>query len=284
MILKRKYHTLIAELPDLVIDERKLPYTALSYRNELYPQLSRADKKLFDLFFLKYDNKNLLSYLKDKEASFDERGRYTADDFDGLIQLCKETEQPKQSLFPTYFVDFLNYYNRNDSSATVASDTDYLSALYYKHALGCRNGFVRNWFEMNLDLYNILAALTCRKYHYPVADFVIGDNATAKALRTSHARDFGLGYDVENFEKIIAVWEEPDLLVKEERIDGLKWQWIEGHAVFFYFTVEKLFANLLMLDILERWTALDKKAGLEAFRTMVSAMKGAFKQEEKINI
>ena len=280
--MRRKYYALVAGLPDLAIDGQKLPYTVLSFGEEVYPQLSKADRMLFDLFFLKYDNKNLLLYLKNKEVSLDEKGHYTKEDFAELITLCREVDQPKQSLFPPYFITFLRHYNQEDSNANPVLESDYLSGLYYDYALECENRFVRNWFEMNLLLYNLLAATTARKYKYPVADYVVGNSETAKIIRTSNARDFGMGEVIENFEKIAAISEEADLLEKEKKIDLLKWQWIDDNITFHYFTVEKLYAHLLMLDMLERWAALDKETGQETFRAMVGTMKGSCIQPAKI--
>ena len=50
------------------LDDGKLNYTVANFKTELYPQLSKEDKKLIDLFYLKFDNENLLKLLKDKEA------------------------------------------------------------------------------------------------------------------------------------------------------------------------------------------------------------------------
>ena len=41
-------------------------YTHLDFKTELYPALSEDDKKLIDLFYLKFDNANVLKLLKDK--------------------------------------------------------------------------------------------------------------------------------------------------------------------------------------------------------------------------
>ena len=65
------YYCLVTGLPDLSLDDGKLNYTVANFKTELYPQLSKEDKKLIDLFYLKFDNENLLKLLKDKEAVID---------------------------------------------------------------------------------------------------------------------------------------------------------------------------------------------------------------------
>ena len=60
-----KYYYLIAGLPELSLEDNKLNYTMASFREELYPELSKNDREIVDLLYLKFDNKNLLILLKE---------------------------------------------------------------------------------------------------------------------------------------------------------------------------------------------------------------------------
>ena len=64
-----KYYYLVAGLPELTLEDSKLSYTVADFKTELYPALSEDDKKLIDLFYLKFDNANVLKLLKDKDAA-----------------------------------------------------------------------------------------------------------------------------------------------------------------------------------------------------------------------
>lgn len=68
-----KYYCLVAGLPDIHLEDTKLSYTVADFRTEIYPDLSSADKKLIDLFYLKFDNRNLIKLLNDKDAVTDNR-------------------------------------------------------------------------------------------------------------------------------------------------------------------------------------------------------------------
>ena len=59
-----KYYCLIAGLPNIALDDSKLTYSISQFRQELDGILTKADKKLIDLFFLKFDNKNLIAHAK----------------------------------------------------------------------------------------------------------------------------------------------------------------------------------------------------------------------------
>ena len=61
--------------------------------------------------------------------------------------------------------------------------------------------------------------------------------------------------------------------MRERKIDLLKWNWLEEHTFFKTFDFESVFAYLLRIEMIERWTALDKASGEKTFRQMVGTMK-----------
>ena len=71
-----KYYYLVAGLPELTLEDSKLSYTVADFKSELYSALSEEDRMLIDLFYLQFDNANVLKLLKDKDAAIDPRGNY----------------------------------------------------------------------------------------------------------------------------------------------------------------------------------------------------------------
>ena len=69
--MSSKYYYLVAGLPELSLEDSKLSYTVADFKTEIYDGLSASDQKLIDLFYLKFDNANVLKLLKDKEAEID---------------------------------------------------------------------------------------------------------------------------------------------------------------------------------------------------------------------
>ena len=90
---------------------------------------------------------------------------------------------------------------------------------------------------------------------------------------TSNARDFGLGESLDYLPELMRVAEETDLLMRERRLDVMKWNWLEEETFFRTFDFESVFAYLLRLEMLERWATLDAAAGEKTFRSMVGALK-----------
>lgn len=265
-----KYYCLIAGLPDLSLEDGKLNYTVANFKTEIYPELSTADRRLVDLFYLQFDNANLLALLKDKESAIDPRGNYTADELVSLIDSVKEKEK-RQSKFPVYFYDFVSAY------LSAAQDMDFpenvLAGHYYEHAMKCSNKFVKAWFEFNLNINNVLSALTARKYKMDVAPNVVGNTETAACIRTSNARDFGIADSIDYFDQLLRISETEELVERERKIDLLKWSWMEEEIFFDYFTIERVFVFLLRLEMIERWISLDKEKGSELFRSIIDSLK-----------
>lgn len=271
-----KYYCLIAGLPQITLDDSKPTYSVATFKEEIGSVLTKGDQKLIDLFFLKYDNKNLIEYLKNPNYTADTRGSFSYEEFQEVIKAFKEEEPaPKNSHLPLYMVEFLAKYVASqvkDESKNISWE-DRLAASYYSYAIKCKNKFVASWFELNLNINNMLTAITCRKYGLDKAEYIVGDNAVADVLRKSVSRDFGLNDEVDYFPELQRITEEKDLLAREKKVDLLKWRWLEENTFFKTFDIESVYSYLLELEMVERWATLDKATGEKTFREIVGTMK-----------
>lgn len=269
--MSKYYYYLVAGLPELTLEDSKLSYTVADFKTELYPELSDEDKKLIDLFYLKFDNANVLKLLKDKDAAIDPRGIYSAEELAEYISLLKDGDQISDTVFPAYLSTFIS------EDSTSAEDDflheDRLAALYYEYAMKCKNKFVSSWFAFNLTMNNVLVALTARKFKLDIAPLIVGDTEVSEALRTSGARDFGLTGEVDTLDQLVKISETDELVEREKKIDQLRWNWMEEATFFDYFTIERLFVFLLQLDMIERWISLDKEKGNQLFRSIIATLK-----------
>ena len=267
------YYCLVTGLPELSLEDGKLSYTVANFKTEIYPLLSKTDKKLVDLYYLKFDNRNLLSLLKDREAVVDASlGNYSADELLGLIASFFKEKKVSDKKFPTYFYEFTELYLNTPDEERLDFE-DKLYGFYYDYAIKCGNKFVSTWFELNLNVNNILAALTARKYKMEISKVPVGNNLIADALRTSNARDFGLADELEYFDQLVRINDTVDLVEREKKIDMLKWFWLEENTFFNYFSIEKIFVFLMKLEMIERWVSLDKEKGNELFRKLIDQLK-----------
>ena len=63
-----------------------------------------------------------------------------------------------------------------------------------------------------------------------------------------------------------------ELVEREKKLDALRWNWMEDAIFFDYFTVERIFAFLLKLEMIERWISLDKERGNNLFRRIIESL------------
>lgn len=265
------YYCLVAGLPDISLDDGKLSYSVSDFKTELYPDLSAQDRKLIDLFYLKFDNTAILKLLKNKDAVIEDKGNFSAEELLQLIEAVREGDTLDKK-YPSYLVNFVSQYLQLSQDELYRAD-DLLAALYYSYGMSFNNAFIASWFEFNLNLNNILAALAARKYKMEVSSVIVGATSICEQLRTSNARDFELNETLEYFEALQRIADIEELVEREKKVDMLKWKWLEDESFFHYFTIERIFVFLMQLEMIERWISLDKEKGNELFRKMIQDLK-----------
>lgn len=267
-----KYYYLITGLPDISLDDNKHYYTSSSFKEYVYEFISDRDKKLLDLFYLKYDNANLLKLLKDKEAVIDDRGVFTSEELLEYVSLIKNGDKVTDIRFPSYMNVFLeDFFDENRNTELLLDDR--LSSLYYMHCMKSSNKFIAKWFEFNLDINNLNIAIISRKHKLELNNYVLGENEVVESIRTSTARDFGISTMFDYYDEVVKISEMQNLVDKERKLDEMKWNWIEEATLFDHFTVEQIFVFLIKIDIIERWSALDKDKGDKKFRNIIDSLK-----------
>lgn len=280
----KQYHCLVAGLPEIKLDDTKSPFTLTELKEDLKHELSEKDYSVVHWLFLKHDNKNLLSYLENKEAVFNELGDFTASEFDTYFKLLNEEENPEITGLPDYMRQYMLLSMEEDKTVEDVNQADVLNSLYFTEAVQQKNEFAADWFELQLNVLNIITALNCRKYDLTIEKYIVGDNEIARALKTNTGRDFGIGAMFDYFDQVVRIADESDFEKKEKMLDALYWNYLEEKSFFYYFTVERLFAYLLQLEIVERWSLLESGNGKEVFMNIVNEMKGNVKFSDEFNV
>lgn len=270
--MMKNYYHLVAGMPDIAPDDTKLVFTVADFKAYYLPEMSKKDRELVSLFFLQYDHRNLLAFLEmGDSAPFDDRGVYSAEELAEAVEQVKVGDELGRKL-PAYFYDFIASYAELKEQGEPLPE-DVLASTYYEYAAKCKNRFVADWFAFNLNVNNILVALTARKYGFPAAPHIVGNGEISKILGTSGARDFGLSSELDYMDEVMRINDAVDAVEKERKQDLLKWNWLDLNTFFHYFSVERLFAFLVKLDILERWMAIDKEKGRKMFRGLIDSLK-----------
>jgi len=274
--MKKNYNCLIAGLPDISVDDRKLPFNTGEFRIETANYLSGKDAGLVDLFFLKDDNSCVLSLLKKEKPSIGLNPVFP------LSILEEEILEPDSNI-PSYLSTFISNYKEENLRYNM-SDENVMSWMYYDYAMTCKNEFVRDYFEFELNVKNIVAAINSRNHQLDITKAIIGNNEIAIALRTVNSKDFGIGMDYPYAEKIISLMEKDDLVERERGIDLVVWNYLDEAVVFEYFSIERVISFMLKLRILERWSKMTSESGRKVFMELVEKFKNNFKFDNQYKI
>lgn len=236
--------------------------------------LAPNDLNLLNSYFLSYDNDNLFRVLEKKEQELHRTGILSIDEIGELIGQVKEGNTIDNKNIPAYFETVVKAWINDEIPEQFKTLEDLISTLYTDYGLEVKNSLIAGWFEMNLNIGNILSALFARKYGIDVSQVVVGNNQIAQLIReNSNARDFGISHELDYYETIQRIFEEPDIYERERKIDKFRWDWLEDHTIFDYFNIEYIFAYLCKIKILERWVNLNAEEGERVFREMITQLK-----------
>ena len=275
------YYTLGASLPDLLIDDTKIDYTTAEFVEELKGQASPSDQKQIDLILLRGDNRVLVAILRDLPmptlymplALGEAHLRTLVEAVRSEDLEDKQDHLPVPKGTPQYMITFVREYLGGKYSKGVPFIEDKLAELYQEYVKSKANTFLKEWFEMNLNLNNILASLTARKYDLDPVDYLVGSNEITEIIKSGIWSDISDLKEGEMISEIVKIGEEVEPMQRERRLDAFKWRMLEEVTFSDTFSINAMLAYLLKLQILERWASLDKEQGMARFREIIMGLK-----------
>lgn len=300
-----RYYATIAGLPNIGVEDRKLPISIEQFIDDLSEVLTSRDAELLRRLRLEEAHRSVLDtlHLLDEGQTpelqeDDEENSPLLIDLRQVVEMVQMLKQREERLrknsLPSYLRTYLTerYPSEEEIEARKEAEDerdpddpqpsvrlleleeDRLAAYYYDFLLHSSNKFIRRWAELNLNIRNVLTAFTCRQLGWNRAGYIVGDNEIAQQLRSSQARDFGIDEELLVYmPRLVAIAEEQDIARRERMIDVLRWEWLDEQTFFRPFDVEVLLAYYLQLSIVERWLSLNEKTGEETFRRIVQELK-----------
>ena len=269
--MSRKYYCLVAGLPNITLEDSKLSYGSEDFLNELKEFIHPDDYRYFRFFKFTKDNENIFKALVNHEHEFLSGGNYSTEDVEEILDEPAKAEE--------YIRQFIEEFRSEEIDTDVNKKR--MTELYYGYITRKENSFAGRWFELELNIKNIFAALTARKFGMPSEDEIIKLNEISEAVIKSGSRDFGLSGDLEYIDRLISIFETDDLVRREKEIDMFKWEWLNENTFFDYFTVEQLISYYIKLRMIERWISLDPATGKELFERFTKEMLSGYKIPEE---
>lgn len=270
-MFKKSYYCLVAGLPDLFFNENKTGIDSLAFRDELKKELNETDFQLAKLLYFPFDNQNLLTLLFQPDNSFHLSGNFNKP------FLEEQIKRPNQ--LPDYMTDFISWIKKNEVKTQFPEAENKLLSLFYEYALNEKNTFIKQWFSFELNLKNILTALNCQNFNYHTEKQLIKtkNSVVYDLLKSNRLKPDLFEEELPFAETIFRIAEsDKSMLEKEKSIDSIKWDWLEEHTFFHYFTIEKILGFLIKLQIIERWMKLDTETGKQLLQRLLNELKTSY--------
>ena len=139
-------------------------------------------------------------------------------------------------------------------------DENTLGAEFYKKAAESKNRFIREYFDFDGRLRNMKVAYLAKR---------LEKNGDAYFVDMPEA-------DFDERNQIQDILDNADFVLREQKMDELKWEKASDIARMDYFNMNAILAFLVKAKTVQRWAELDKAKGEEMFRKLVKEVRGTF--------
>ncbi|HLO91627.1 MAG TPA: DUF2764 family protein [Lentimicrobium sp.] len=291
----RNYYYLVAGLPDLTIDQGKLQFGSVEFREYLKSELSEKDYELIEWLFFPADNYNLINLLTRNGKAWNDAAVYSREELELAIAEIVAPDKilaDKPSEVKPYFREFiLSFYSEAREHIPLTPENE-LATLYYNDALKVKNKFLKEWFEFEINLKNMLVYNIAQKFNLSFDNELIGNTFLTNALKNKVGRDMGEVAEWPYFEKVNQITEnnsnttgnQPDIAARERALDYLRWSVLDEMNLFNYFSIEVIISYMIKLMMIERWLKLDPKTGEELFRRLIGDLQSGYEFPNEFSI
>ena len=138
-------------------------------------------------------------------------------------------------------------------------DENALGAEFYAKAAASKNRFIREYFDFDARLRNMKVQYLAKRLGKQ------GDNYLVELPEA----------DFEEAHRIQEILENADFVLREEKMDELKWEKASDIARFDYFNMNAILAFLVKAKTVQRWAELDAAKGQELFEKLVKEIRSA---------
>lgn len=137
-------------------------------------------------------------------------------------------------------------------------DENTLGTEFYAKAAESKNRFIREYFDFDGRLRNMKVAYLAKRLDKQGSQYLV-DMPEADFEEESQIKD---------------ILDNADFVLREQKMDELKWEKASDIARMDYFNMNAILAFLVKAKTVQRWAELDKTKGEEMFRKLVKEIRG----------
>ena len=268
-MFSRNYYCLVAGLREYALDAETKGFDLKAIREEILEELSEADAREVRLLYGYYDCENLIA-AHDGRAVRNPLGCLTEEELRSALQDPEE--------LPREVAEVIRAYRNPEGEEAETVDVSQrfgknLMEAYYRACAHAGSRFMREWSLFDRTLRNIAAAVAARAAGRETEQSTVGGGDVVEQLHRSSAADFGLRGELDWVDAVIAaVNDEPNLVEKEHKIDLIRWNGSSDIAAQDYFNINAVLAYLVRVNIVARWSLLDRERGRAMFDRLIAEL------------
>lgn len=275
-MMVNQYYYLISGLPDITLDDQKKQIEPYDFKQGIFGDIPSPDKELLQIFYYKFDNANVLNLLQKKEAQWNRLGIFSQEEVNEEISRIKDEGTSIKSTFPFYLQQFIFLFINDQLENGTVSSENQLALAYFEFAIDSGNSFVSAYYQFEKILLNFLTAFNARKYKMAYQNEILGHDEISEQIRKSSAKDFNISGEFEWTNMLLQVSEMDNVVEKEMRVDAIRWAYIEEAVFFNYFSIERIFAYILKLNMVDRWLSISNEAGQASFQKILRDLQSGY--------
>lgn len=270
-MFSNQYYTLVAGFREYTLDAETKGFDIAEILTDVKEALAASDWRRVQLLYTYYDCENIIGR-RNGSSAHNPLGRLSAE------EVTEELKSPTH--LPERLARVLRAYAAPEGEDAEEVDVQQpfgraLLSAYYEECAASNSRFLADWAELDRTIRNIVAAAEARRRGIAIENVVVGEGEVAEMLRRSSAADFGLRGELPFVEQLIAaVNDERNMLEKERKIDSIRWNEASELSSFDYFDLNAVMAYLVKVNMVARWSALDRNTGRVMFERLIAELDG----------
>lgn len=265
-----EYYCLIAGLTEYSFADKSRKIELSELRSDIASQMSDNDRKTLMLLYAYYDIQNTVNMLQKSSLPFNCLGNLTKQQIEAELKAEEVGEEPFETLLPSNIrltLDKIAGRNLSEEEEPIPQEhiEQRLYDDFYATCAQSKCHFIREWCEADRTIRNIATTHRANELGIDPQTMLIG--------KATDEREFLYYAD------LLSVLDTKDFVERETKMDALRWQIAEELSEHNYFDIAAVLAYLVKLNILYRWSSLDKAIGEARFRSIVESFTAQTKIE-----
>lgn len=272
--MSKAYYALITSLPELSINDKSVPYTAVEFRDAVKEELAPEDFELLCILYYPFDIVNFVNLSLGGDQEWQYGGNLSREEMEDGIKMPE--------LLPAFFNQFFDNHDNSWKEWGEKKLINAVTSAYLDWSSNIENDFVKRWIKFDQNLKNLLIWLNAKKFEMDASEHVLGSSNEAEYLRDTGPDDLNLKSWDNPFKEALTHFDNPDIAVREFVIDKMRWDYLNELEEKYTFERERLLAFALRVQMIDRNIKATEDKGSQRLEELLIGIKEGYTLPETL--